>query len=111
MKINKYILLLSATMVVVSCDLDKFPEGSTVTQDQKNEVVELLPDRISSELNGLKTGLYSHTNLLIDYNNHMDYGFPAACMIYETAGQDLLTLNDQTGYNKFISSQRLLDYI
>ena len=27
MKINKYILLLSATMVVVSCDLDKFPEG------------------------------------------------------------------------------------
>ena len=40
MKINKYILLLSATMVVVSCDLDKFPEGSTVTQDQKNEVVE-----------------------------------------------------------------------
>lgn len=39
----------------------------------------------------------------------MDYGFPAACMIYETAGQDLLTLNDQTGYNKFISSQRLLD--
>jgi len=28
----------------------------------------------------------------------MDYGFPAACMIYETAGQDLLTLNDQTGY-------------
>lgn len=109
MKINKYILLLSATMVVVSCDLDKFPEGSTVTQDQKNEVVELLPDRISSELNGLKTGLYSHTNLLTDNNNHMDYGFPAACMIYETAGQDLLTLNDQTGYNKFISSQRLLD--
>lgn len=109
MKINKYILLLSATMVVVSCDLDKFPEGSTVTQDQKNEVVELLPDRISSELNGLKTGLYSHTNLLTDYNNHMDYGFPAACMIYETAGQDLLTLNDQIGYNKFISSQRLLD--
>ena len=109
MKINKYILLLSATMVVASCDLDKFPEGSTVTQDQKNEVVELLPDRISSELNGLKTGLYSHTNLLTDYNNHMDYGFPAACMIYETAGQDLLTLNDQTGYNKFISSQRLLD--
>ncbi len=109
MKINKYILLLSATMVVASCDLDKFPEGSTVTQDQKNEVVELLPDRISSELNGLKTGLYFHTNLLTDYNNHMDYGFPAACMIYETAGQDLLTLNDQTGYNKFISSQRLLD--
>ena len=109
MKINKYILLLSATMVVVSCDLDKYPEGSTVTQDQKNEVVELLPDRISSELNGLKTGLYSHTNLLTDFNNHMDYGFPAACMIYETAGQDLLTLNDQTGYNKFISSQRLLD--
>lgn len=28
MKINKYILLLSATMVVVSCDLDKFPEGA-----------------------------------------------------------------------------------
>ena len=109
MKINKYILLLSATMVVASCDLDKSPEGSTVTQDQKNEVVELLPDRISSELNGLKTGLYSHTNLLTDYNNPMDYGFPAACMIYETAGQDLLTLNDQTGYNKFISSQRLLD--
>ena len=26
--INKYILLLSATMVVVSCDLAKFPEGS-----------------------------------------------------------------------------------
>ena len=48
MKINKYILLLSATMVVVSCDLDKFPEGSTVTQDQKIELVELLPDRISS---------------------------------------------------------------
>lgn len=109
MKINKYILLLSTALVVVSCDLDKFPEGSTVTQDQKNEVVELLPDRISSELNGLKTGLYTYSNLLIDNNNHMDYGFPAACLIYETAGQDLLTYNDQIGYNKFISSQRLLD--
>ena len=80
MKINKYILLLSATMVVVSCDLDKFPEGSTVTQDQKNEVVELLPDRIQSMMNNvndarrMENRIYRYVNLglLIRKENTQD---------------------------------------
>lgn len=108
MKINKYIVLISSVAVITSCDLDKFPEGGTVTQDQKNEVVEMIPERLSSEINGLKTGLYQHTNLILsDY--HFDYGFPAVCMMYEMAGQDMTCSNDVIGYNWYISSQHLSD--
>ena len=42
---------------MAACDLDKYPEGSTMTQDQKDEVISMIPERIESELNGLKSGL------------------------------------------------------
>ena len=99
---------MSSVAAMTACDLDKFPEGSTVTQDQKNEVVEMIPERLSSEVNGLKTGLYQHTNL-INSDYHFDYGFPAVCLMYEMSGQDMTTKNDVIGYNWFLNSQRLND--
>ena len=113
MKINKSILLLSSVFVMAACDLDKYPEGSTMTQDQKDEVISMIPERIESELNGLKSGL----NVLGTLGNpnstgyHFDYGFPAICMIYDQAGQDMTCKNDAIGYNKYISQQKFRDRI
>ena len=98
---------------MAACDLDKYPEGSTMTQDQKDEVISMIPERIESELNGLKSGL----NVLGTLGNpnstgyHFDYGFPAICMIYDQAGQDMTCKNDAIGYNKYISQQKFRDRI
>ena len=113
MKINKSILLLSSVFVMAACDLDKYPEGSTMTQDQKDEVISMIPERIESELNGLKSGL----NVLGTLGNpnstgyHFDYGFPAICMIYDQAGQDMTCKNDAIGYNKYISQQKFRETV
>lgn len=108
MKLNKYIALFSSVLVLASCDLDKFPESSTITEDQKNEVAELLPERLQGDLGGLKAGLIAY-GALGSSSNHFDYGFPAACLIYDQAGQDMVSQVD--GYNWFSSALQFQDRI
>ena len=113
MNVYKRILLFSSIFIMVACDLDKFPEGSTITQDQKDEVIGMIPERIESELNGLKSrmtvlGTLGNVNTT---NYHFDYGFPALCIIYDQAGQDMTCKNDVSGYNKYISQQKFRDRI
>lgn len=108
MKLNKYIALFSSVLVLASCDLDKFPESSTITEDQKNEVAELLPERLQGDLGGLKAGLIAYKTLGSS-SNHFDYGFPAVCLIYDQGGQDMVS--QVHGYNWFASSLQFQDRI
>ena len=44
---NKYlVLILGGTMIASCADLDTIPEGGTFTTEQKQEVVEMIPERL-----------------------------------------------------------------
>ena len=49
---NKYlVLILGGTMIASCADLDTIPEGGTFTTEQKQEVVEMIPERLQSRCN------------------------------------------------------------
>ncbi len=100
MKLNKYIYLLLGIASVTSCDIDRFPESSTVTEDQKSEIAEMVPERLSADVNGLKSGLTTFGTVSTSTSTiHMDFGFPAACISYDQSGMDMIAENH--GYNWF----------
>ena len=37
--INKYMMFATATFILASCDLDKYPEGQYVSEGQKEETI------------------------------------------------------------------------
>ena len=100
MKIFAYITMFTSAFLVTSCDLDKFPEGGTVTEDQKNEVIKDDPEKLSSDLNSLKDNMIQFGTIsTASTTYHTDYGFPAICLMYDQAGQDMVS--DDHGFNWF----------
>lgn len=97
MKIKHYIALATAAATVAACDLDTIPEGGTVTEEQKEEVVADNPEKISSDVNALKSTL---TQTTIDETGvHSDFGFPSIALTQDCAGQDMVS--EDHGYNWF----------
>lgn len=110
MKANKYITLLASVALLSACDLDKFPEAGTFTEDQKNEVVEDDPSKIRGDINALKANLIAFGTISnSDRTYHNDYGFPAVCLMYDLAGQDMAS--EDVGYNWFSSQLTFRDRI
>ena len=51
---NKYlVLILGGTMIASCADLDTIPEGGTFTTEQKQEVVEMIPERLQADVTGM----------------------------------------------------------
>ena len=97
MKINKYISFLSLAALLTACDLDKFPEGDTVLESQKNEVSIDSPEKIAADINSLKailTPAFAFSN-----NQHTDFGVPSIALIADCSGQDMVS--EAHGYNWF----------
>ena len=53
MKKNIYIILSLAVALLMSCDLDKFPEGDIITDQQKEDVIAGSPEKLAADVNGL----------------------------------------------------------
>lgn len=100
MKRKLYITLFASAVLMTACDLDKFPEGGVVTEEQKDEVLKDDPGKLSGDLNALKNNLIQFGTISTSTTTyHNDYGFPAICLLYDQAGQDMVSEND--GYNWF----------
>ena len=95
MKIKGYMMMLTAAMMVSSCDIDTFPEGDVMTSDQKNEVIADDPSKIASDMNSLKSIMTQWT----DNGRHTDFAFPAISLFTECSGQDMVS--EDHGYNWF----------
>lgn len=105
MKIKKYILLFSAALLVGACDLDTFPEGSTVTQDQKDKVNAALPERLQGDLNALNDVM----TLRGSSTDHYMFGIPAIYLMYDMSAQDMTC--PVNGYNWFSTPEVFEDRI
>ncbi len=111
--INHTIIAFCALIGATSCsDLDVSPSGGTMTDDQKKEVIAGNPARLQSEVNGLYSGLYkegSITDWSGNVESHFDFGFAAACMMYDASGMDEPAEN--SGYNWFGNQLSLRDRV
>lgn len=99
MKINKYFGLALASILMLSAcqEVEDALQGGVVTAEQKSEVALDNPEKISSDMNALKDILIQFATISDSY--HDDFGYPAACLKYDNAGQDMVSEN--VGYNWF----------
>lgn len=100
---NKILAVALGTAVMVSCtDLDTFPEGSTVTEDQKQEVVENNPERLQADINTLAS-IFTKIGANWDGGDaqlfHNDFSYPAICIATDGNGADMVS--DNSGYEWF----------
>ena len=99
MKNIKNIFLVSAVagLAFTACtdDLDTEILGSTITAEQKEQVVESDPAMIEASVTAI-TSLFSVYNQM-GSGNHDDYGYPSLMLSMETRGQDVVSRD--IGYN------------
>lgn len=97
---NKYMMFATAALLLASCDLDKYPEGQYVSDNQKEETIKDRPNLVTAEVNAMAAKLNAYGTISDDATTyHNDYGVPAVSMALESGGQDLvaLWLQDITG--------------
>lgn len=100
MKIKLYITLLASALCITACDMEQLPAGGVVTEEQRNEVIKDDAGKLSGDLNALKDNLIQYGTISTSTTTyHNDFGFPAICMLYDQAGQDMVSEDD--GYNWF----------
>lgn len=104
---NILILALAATAVVACTDLDTYPEGSTVTEDQKNDQSKYDPNVVAADVNGV----FSSINKcgLVNEDYHFDFGYPGFAMMMDACGQDIVA--EDVGYNWFSSELMFSDRV
>jgi hypothetical protein len=99
------ILIVAASLFVAACaELDTFPEGGTVTEEQKKAIVEQAPERVAADLNGMYAILGKIHGI---YNRDNEFGYPSVVLMLESAGADLFGPND--GYNWFSTESAFED--
>ena len=96
---NKYIAFASVALLMASCDLDKFPEGDYISEEQKEDIINGRPNLITAEVNAMAAKLNTFGTISDDATTyHNDYGIPAVSMILESGGRIWLHwLMDITG--------------
>lgn len=99
MKKNIFIYVLTAIFALSSCSLDDLPAGDTVTEDQKDEVVLKDPEKIEAEVKALAANMIRYNTLESSGASHDDFGYAAACLMYESSGFDFVA--DDVGFNWF----------
>lgn len=111
--INKIYIILIVTVVLISgcVEMDLDPQGGTVSDSQKENLIEMSPDRLSAEVNGLYSGLTIYRAIGAWYGGtaHFDFGYPAAMMMFDASGQDVPS--EDTGYNWFRNQLRMTDRV
>lgn len=104
--INKSLALAFMGLSLVGCaDLDTEPQGSTVTSDQKENVVANDPSKLSASVAGITSmfSVYMNTS-----GYHFDFGFPFIMLDTDSRGIDLVGMDN--GYNWFNYPMAMTDF-
>ncbi len=101
--------LVSGAMLVGCNDLDIQPEGSTITSEQKTEVVNLEPGKALASVSGLSGMLTAYGSLSGGAGSVMqnDFGIPALFIMMDMRGQDMYSIDH--GYNWFNAAMQFSD--
>jgi len=99
-KFNIYIGMAAFALTLSGCaDLDTEPEGSYVTEDQKQETINTNPDRAKSGVNGIFSQMkaFMPNATALGAERHNDFGYPSVMMCTDANGFDMVS--DYNGYN------------
>ena len=98
---NKYFNIILGTFLLCSCSdfLDTYPEGSTITEDQKKEAIEADPALLAADVAAMNANMIACFGVIPESENHFDFGYAAACLIMDCNGADMTSAN--IGYNWF----------
>ena len=107
---KKYINLavfLFATLFAGCVDTDVAPEGNISTSEQKEEIAEMLPERLLADLNGMYAILGKQEAVFPDEGRHDDFGYPSLCIMHDSNGGDLVSTD--ASYNWYSTSASFQD--
>lgn len=106
--INKPSIFILGCALVSSCvDLDTIPEGGTFTTDQKQEVVELIPERLQADVTGMFSSVAAAYKNVFTSARDDDFGYPAICLSQDLNGPDMVANNSD--YNWFSTCSEYSD--
>lgn len=111
-KLNKIVAAILTGAVMTGCnDLNTQPQGSTITADQKAEVVRLDPAKAEASVSGLTAMLTSYGLLSGGASSDLqsDIGIPTLFIQMEMRGQDMYSIDH--GYNWYNGAQTMTDGI
>lgn len=107
---RKYLLgACVSSLIFSSCELNTFPEGGTITEDQKQEVIDGDPSLLSAEVNALYSDMIIYDIMQGSGISHFDFGYASACIMWECTGQDMSSPN--TGYNWYSPNMLFTDRV
>lgn len=100
-KIYKNLTLPALALLMAGCEdiLDTAPMGSTITADQKEEVVASDPTRIEASVSAITANFLQFGGIYTDESVHSDIGYPCIMLATESRGTDMVA--DAVGYNWF----------
>lgn len=91
--------LFVVSALFTACELDTLPEGGTVTDKQKEEVVEMKPERIAADVANLASTLFRQYSVGGSNDYAIDFGYPSVCIANDYNGADMVcTDNDYNWY-------------
>lgn len=104
-----FTLLLSGALLVGCNDLDIEPMGSTVTEKQKEDVLNINPEMALASVSGISAqfGAFGSISGGAGSDDQSDIGIPALFLQMDLRGMDMYSIN--AGYNWYLSAQRMSD--
>lgn len=98
MKKYIYAMILATGLFSACTNLDTYPEGATVTENQKDDVAELQPDKkAASAANSIMAAFYRNNAI---FSSDFDFGYPAMMISMDTRGYDMVSTTNN--YNWFL---------
>ncbi|WP_304476410.1 RagB/SusD family nutrient uptake outer membrane protein, partial [uncultured Muribaculum sp.] len=96
--LNKIFSIAVAGIAVVGCnDLDTAPMGSTITSDQREEVLGGNPAMAEAGVNTIASNFKQFGKVYAD--EHTDFGYPSIMLALDVRGADMVSA--YTGYNRY----------
>lgn len=107
----KFIVLATSALALTACvDLNTAPQGSTITTEQKNEVLNADPAKISAGVAGIASMFSQRFGGLGSGNEyHSDFGYGSIMLFTDCRGIDMI--HPDTGYNWFSAAGDLSDHV
>ncbi len=96
--LNKIFSIAVAGIAMVGCnDLDTAPMGSTITSDQREEVLGGNPAMAEAGVNTIASNFKQYGKVYSD--EHTDVGYPSIMLALDVRGADMVSA--YTGYNRY----------
>lgn len=107
---NKILAVLLSGAVLAGCnDLDVLPQGSTVTEEQKEDVLKVDPAKVLASVSGIAGQFTAFGSLTggAASDEHWDIGIPSLFIQMDLRGMD--EYSNTSGYNWFQDSEAFTD--